>query len=64
MSTFLLDTNVLSESSRKAPDSKVVNWLQSIPDAALFTCVLPLAEIRLGIELLGAGKKRAELERC
>lgn len=63
MSAFLLDTNVLSESSRKAPEPTAVNWLISTPDELLFTSVLALAEIRFGIELLDAGKRRPELER-
>jgi predicted nucleic acid-binding protein len=62
VSAFLLDTNVLSESSRKAPDPKVVQWLESANNRGLFTSVLALAEIRLGIELLDAGRRRLELE--
>ena len=63
MSAFLLDTNVLSESTRKAPDPTVISWMRSTPDEALFTSVLALAEIRLGIEMLDPGKKRSRLER-
>lgn len=63
MSSFLLDTNVLSESSRRTPDPKVLNWLKSVPENSMFTSVLVLAEIRLGIELLDSGKRRTDLER-
>ena len=62
MSGFLLDTNVLSEFSRKAPDQRVKDWVTAADDALLFTSALALAEIRLGIELLDPGKRRSELE--
>ncbi len=63
MSGFLLDTNVLSETSRKTPDSIVVKWLVAAAKDQLFTSVLALAEIRLGIELLDESKRRSELKR-
>jgi len=60
---FLLDTNVLSEFARAQPaDPRVDRWLKATPDDILFTSVSALAEIRRGIELLPAGKRRAHLE--
>jgi len=61
---FLLDTNVLSEFSRSKPaNSRVDAWLKALPDEILFASVLTFAEIRRGIELLPAGKRRTQLER-
>jgi predicted nucleic acid-binding protein len=52
MTGFLLDTNVLSEFSRRGePDARVKRWLTETEDRFLFTSVLSLAEIRQGIEL-------------
>ena len=63
MSGFLLDTNVLSEFSRKGqPDQNVKSWLESARPDSLYLSVLTLAEIRRGIELLSSGKRREELE--
>ena len=63
MSGFLLDTNVLSEFARtREPDQHVDRWLKTTADESLFASVLTFAEIRRGIELLPAGKRRTQLE--
>ena len=63
MTGFLLDTNVLSEFSRKGePDWSVDRWLKTTAEASLFASVLTFAEIRRGIELLPASKRRTQLE--
>ena len=63
MAGFLLDTNVLSEFARAQPaDLRVDRWLKATPDDVLFASVLTFAEIRRGIELLPAGKRRTQLE--
>jgi predicted nucleic acid-binding protein len=60
---FLLDTNVLSEFSRAGmPDQNVDRFLKSKEETSLFASVLTFAEIRRGIELLPAGKRRTQLE--
>ncbi|MBX9602624.1 MAG: type II toxin-antitoxin system VapC family toxin [Bryobacteraceae bacterium] len=64
MSGFLVDTNVLSEFSRRGdPNPNVRNWLKSVESESLYVSILTLAEIRRGIELLPPGKRREELER-
>lgn len=60
--SYLLDTNVLSEATRAKPDGRVAGWLASISDLASFISVVSVAEIRKGILLLPAGKKRTKLE--
>ncbi|HUF60631.1 MAG TPA: PIN domain-containing protein [Verrucomicrobiales bacterium] len=63
MSGFLLDTNVLSEFSRRGdPDPGVKTWLTSAKPETLYVSVLTLAEMRRGIELSPVGKRREELE--
>ena len=39
-----------------------ISELKALPDESLFASVLTFAEIRRGIELLPAGKRRTELE--
>jgi predicted nucleic acid-binding protein len=49
---FLLDTDVVSEARRRAPDANVRAWLTSVPEADLYLSVLVVGEIRQGIERL------------
>jgi toxin FitB len=50
--SYLLDTNVVSEIRKKAPDPGVSAWFASVPDDELFLSVLVVGEIRQGIERL------------
>ena len=59
---FIVDTNVLSEGSRPRPSAKVLDWLAEQPRALLFTTTICEAELRLGLALLPAGKRRSSLE--
>jgi hypothetical protein len=59
--SYLLDTNIVSETIRKDPNKSVITWLEQIPGEALFISVLTLGEIRKGIEALGDKKRREKL---
>ena len=58
---ILLDTNVVSEPLRPAPDTKVVEWIDAQPLETLFLSALTVAELRAGVALLPAGKRRSGL---
>lgn len=58
---FLLDTNVLSEAVKPEPDGGLVAWLGARSMLELGISVLTLGEIRKGILLLAAGRKRDRL---
>jgi predicted nucleic acid-binding protein len=59
---YLVDANVLSEPTRPAPDSRVVEWLRrNERDIAVDPVIL--GEVRFGILLLQKGRRRASLER-
>lgn len=60
--TYLVDANVLSEATKPAPDSKVVQWLRR-NEREIAVDPIILGEIRFGIHLLPAGKRRRRLER-
>jgi predicted nucleic acid-binding protein len=49
---YLLDTNIISESIKKSPNKKVIEWLLSIDSYKLCISVLTLGEIRRGVEKL------------
>ena len=59
---IVLDTNVLSELLRAAPDPAVVRWAASQPLETLFTTTVTQAEMLYGIKLLPAGQRRQQLE--
>ena len=61
MST-LLDTNVLSELLRAAPNPAVLAWFAAQPSQTLFVSAVTQAEMLLGARLLPAGKRRSALE--
>jgi toxin FitB len=48
--SYLLDTNVVSELRKRAPDPHVLQWYRGVQGAQLFLSVLTLGEIRMGVE--------------
>ncbi len=59
--SYLLDTNIVSETVRRNPNKAVISWLDQIPAEALFVSVLTLGEIRKGIEALPDRRRREKL---
>jgi predicted nucleic acid-binding protein len=60
--TYLVDANVLSEATKPTPSARVVEWLRR-NESELAVDPIILGEIRFGIFLLPAGKRRRRLER-
>jgi len=58
---YLVDANVLSEPTRPAPDAGVVAWLRR-NERELAVDPVILGEVRFGIHLVPAGKRRRRLE--
>ena len=59
--TVLLDTNVVSELIRKAPDPAVEMWATGRPLEDLFFSAVSEAELRYGAAILPAGRRRESL---
>ena len=57
----LLDTNVVSELIRKAPDPAVEAWTANQPLEDLFFSAVGEAELRYGAAILPAGRRRESL---
>lgn len=57
---FLLDTDVLSESSNSRPNEGVMDWLDA-HDHEAYLSTISLGEIVKGIELLPAGRRKKEI---
>jgi predicted nucleic acid-binding protein len=60
MTRLLLDTNVLSEVGKTAPEPLVTAFLRK--HTGIFLSVISLHEIEYGTALLPKGRRRAELE--
>jgi predicted nucleic acid-binding protein len=58
----LLDTYVIAEYQKPAPEPKVINWLDSQIEESLFLSVLTIGEIEKGIARLPASKRKNNLE--
>jgi toxin FitB len=58
---IVVDTNVMSELMRAAPDPIVTAWVRRQPTGSMFTTAVTVAEIRYGIERLSEGRRRDDL---
>lgn len=58
---IVLNTNVLSEVMRPAPDHRVMSWLSQQSTASLFISAVTQAEILYGLALLPEGQRRERL---
>jgi len=61
VTSWLLDTNVLSELRRPKPEPKVLAFVEAQPLERMYLSVVTLAEIRFGIERVADANRRAEL---
>jgi hypothetical protein len=59
--SYLLDTNIVSETVRRNPNKAVIAWLDQLPGEALYVSVLTIGEIRKGIEALTDRRRREKL---
>jgi hypothetical protein len=58
---IVLDTNIISELMKARPDPEVETWLATQPAAGLFITTITEAELRYGVALLPASKRRDRL---
>lgn len=58
---IILDTNVLSELTRKKPEAAVLDWLDALPVAEVATTAITAAELRYGVARLPDGRRKTLL---
>ena len=58
---ILLDTNILSELMRPAPEAAVERWLAGQPSTSVFISAITEAELRYGLALMPAGRRRSTI---
>lgn len=59
---IILDTNVVSEMMRPAPQPAVLKWFATQSFEDVHITAITMAEILFGIQLLAAGKRRGALQ--
>ena len=59
---ILLNTDVISEQFRASPDETVIAWLNRQPLETLFLASMTVGELRAGVALMPAGKRRKVLD--
>ena len=58
---IILDTNVLSALMRQDPDQSVIAWLDQQPRTSVWTTSVTVLEVRFGLQILAAGRRRTLL---
>ena len=58
---ILLDTNVVSELMRSAPEPSVEAWIRNQPPKSLYFSSVSEAELRYGAAMLPVGRRREAL---
>ena len=59
---ILLDTSIISEAMKAAPEPSVMEWLRARPLQTLAVSAVTLAEIRYGLARMPDGKRKRSLE--
>lgn len=58
---ILLDTNVISEPWKPAPETAVLTWLDAQAIETLFISAISIAELRFGIAAMPSGRRQTIL---
>jgi predicted nucleic acid-binding protein len=61
---ILIDTNVISEPWKPAPDARVLAWIDAQAIETLHLSAVTVAELRFGIATMPTGKRRTTLHEC
>ncbi|MFW5420804.1 type II toxin-antitoxin system VapC family toxin [Nocardiopsis sp. CNT-189] len=59
---IIVDTNVVSELMRPAPEQAVLGWLRGQDEQELFTTAVTVAEIQYGLARLADGRRKSVLQ--
>lgn len=58
---WLLDTNVVSETTKPRPDASVMAWLDGLDAEQMHVSVLTIGELQRGVLMLGDARRRKKL---
>lgn len=60
---IILDTNVISELFKPAPQPRVMSWVADVPGEELFTTAVTRGELLFGLHSLPDGRRKTALLR-
>lgn len=60
--SYLLDTNVVSETERKRPDRNVLRWLEMTDPGNTYLSALTIGEIKKGVSKLASGRRKVHIQ--
>lgn len=60
--SYLIDTNVVSETERKRTDGNVLKWLEKTDPGNSYLSALTIGEIKKGVSKLPAGKRKVHIQ--
>jgi predicted nucleic acid-binding protein len=55
---IVLDTNIISQRSKPAPDAKVREWMNTYEEGELLITAITVAELRYGVAIMDDGRKK------
>ena len=55
---FVVDTNVVSELMRPAPEPLIASWITDRATSSLYLTAISEAELRFGLAVMPSGKRR------
>lgn len=58
---IILDTNVISELFKPAPDARVMAWMSALADTELFTTAITRGELLFGLHRMPEGGRKTTL---
>jgi len=58
---YLIDTNIISDMTKKQPDKSIVRWFESTADTDMFISVISIGELVYGVAKLPDGTKKVNL---
>jgi len=58
---IILDTCVLLESIKPAPEPRVMSWIESLPEHRVYLAAITIGELEKGVRLLDPGAKAQAL---
>ena len=61
---IILDTNVISETQKKAPDAAVMRWLDAQDPTNLYLSAITAAELIFGVRSMPEGRRREGLAKA
>jgi len=60
---IVLDTNIVSQHSKPAPDAKVREWMNTHEEGELLITAITVAELRYGVAIMDDGRKKMVMAR-